>query len=140
MTQKTSNIIGLTLANMTIDSIQRIVNWKCTTITIIATTEVKTTAMNVEEAYEKQNWLFVFKATIATHLPVDVAVDKTTILQRQDMQLNKLMKLKHVYCSLEKCIMKLKNQSDVCQALGCTINDKTKCSYFMENLNSKIFK
>jgi hypothetical protein len=96
--------------------------------------------MDLEEAYVKQDWLFVFEAAIATHLQVDVAVDETTILQRQDMQLEKLKKMKHENGSLEKWIMKFEDQIDVCQALGCTINDRTKRLYFMENLNQKIFE
>jgi hypothetical protein len=96
--------------------------------------------MNLEEAYEKQYWLFIFEAAIATYLQVDVAVDETTVLQRQDMQLKKLKKLKHECGSLEKWIVKFKDQLNVCQALGCTNTDKTKGLYFMENLNNKIFE
>jgi hypothetical protein len=123
---------------MMIDLRQRVVNWKRTPVVNVL--EQNITAMNLEEVHVKQDWLFVFEAAIATHLQVDVAVDETTILQRQDMQLEKLKKIKHENGSLKKWIMKFEDQIDVCQALGCTINDKTKWLYFMENLNQKIFE
>ena len=133
-----NNIIGSALSDMTIDSRQRVVNWKRTGVNVQEQSSI--TAMNLEEAYMKQDWLFVFEAAIATHLQVDVAVDETTVLQRQEMQLEKFKKTKHENGSLEKWIMKYEDQIDVCKALGCTIDDRTKRLYFMENLHQKIFE
>jgi hypothetical protein len=49
----------------------------------------------MEQANEIQDWLLVFEIAMVTHLHVDQAVDETAMLQRQEMQLEKLKKLKH---------------------------------------------
>ena len=94
----------------------------------------------MEQAYELQDWLLVFEIAMVTHLHVDQAVDETAMLQRQEMQLEKLKKLKHESGSLEKWLMKFEDQLEVCDALGCKVTDHTKRLYLMENLNTKIFE
>jgi hypothetical protein len=74
---------------------------------------------------------------MVTHLHVDQAVDDTTMLQRQEIQLEKLKKLKHESGSLEKWLLKFEDQLEVCDALGCKVTDHTKRLYIMENLNSR---
>lgn len=72
----------------------------------------------MEQAYELQDWLLVFEIAMVTHLHVDQAVDETAMLQRQEMQLEKLKKLKHESGSLEKWLMKFKDLLEICDALG----------------------
>jgi hypothetical protein len=84
-----STIIGRALADMSIYSRQRIITWK--RVHPIGPTDPskRLIADSMEEAYDKQDWLFAFEAAMAAHLQVDVAVDKTAILQRQERQLDK---------------------------------------------------
>ena len=85
-----SRRIGRALSDMSLDSRQRIITWK-RVHQIDPTDPLKgLIADNMEEAYDKQDWLFVFKAAMATHLQVDAAVDETAVLQRQERRLDKL--------------------------------------------------
>ena len=140
--QKTmiSTIIGRALADMSIDLRQRIITWKRVHQTDPTDPLKGLIADNMEEAYDKQDWLFVFEAAMATHLQVDAAVDETAVLQRQERQLDKLKTTKHEFGLLEKWIMKFEDQLDICDALQCNVLDSTKRLYFMENLNLKIFE
>jgi len=134
-----STIIGKVLADMTEDSRQRILQWKRTEKKDPNDPQSPLTADCMEQAYELQDWLLVFEIAMVTHLHVDQAVDDTAMLQRQEMQLEKLKKLKHESGSLEKWLLKFEDQLEVCDALGCKVTDHTKRLYLMENLNSKIF-
>jgi hypothetical protein len=96
-------------------------------------------ADDMEEAFDKQDWIFVFKVAIATHLQLDAAVDETAVLQRQEKQLERLKAIKHDFRLLEKWIIRFEGQLDICDALQCNITDSMKRLYFMENLNPKIF-
>ena len=135
-----STIIGSTLADMSIDSRQKVIAWKRANPTDPADPQKGLIADDMEEAYEKQDWLFVFEAAMATHLQVDAAVDDTAVLQRQEKQLEKLKATKHEYGSLERWILRFEDQLDICDALQCNVTDNTKRLYFMENLNPKIFE
>jgi hypothetical protein len=135
-----NTIIGTTLADMSVDSRQRVLKWKRAIPTDPADPFAKLTADNMEEAYEKQDWLFVFEAAMATHLQVDAAVDATAELQRQEKQMEKLKNTKHEFGSLEKWIMRYEDQLDICDALQCNVSDMMKRLYFMENLNPKNFE
>jgi hypothetical protein len=63
----------------------------------------------MEQAYELQDWLLVFAIAMVTHLYVDQAVEDTAMLQRKDIQLEKLKKLKHESGSLEKWLLKFED-------------------------------
>ena len=135
-----STIIGSALADMSIDSRQKVITWKRASPTDPADPQKGLIADDMEEAYEKQDWLFVFEAAMATHLQVDAGVDETAVLQRQEKQLEKLKTTKHEFGSLEKWILRFEDQLDICDALQCNVTDNTKRLYFMENLNPKIFE
>ena len=135
-----STIIGKVLADMTEDSRQRILQWKRTEKKDPNDPQTPLTADDMEQAYTLQDWLLVFEIAMVTHLHVDQAVDDTAMLQRQEMQLEKLKRLKHESGSLEKWLLKFEDQLEVCDALGCKVTDHTKRLYLMENLNSKIFE
>jgi hypothetical protein len=90
-----STIIGKVLADMTEDSRQRILQWKRTEKKDPNDPQPPLTADYMEQAYELQD------------LHVDQAVDETAMLQRQEMQLEKLKKLKHESGSLEKWLMEV---------------------------------
>ena len=94
----------------------------------------------MEAAYGLQDWLFMFEAAMVTHLQVDVAVDETSVLQRQEKQLEKLKATKHDFGSLEKWIIRFEDQLDICDALQCNVTDSKKRLHFMENLNPKNFE
>jgi hypothetical protein len=49
---------------------------------------------------------------------VDQALDDTVMLQRQNVQLEKLMNLKHESGSLENNLLKFEDQLEVCDALN----------------------
>jgi hypothetical protein len=85
-----STIIGKVLADMTEDSRQRILQWKRTEIKDPNDPQCPLTADYMEQVYELQDWILVFDIAMVTHLHVDQAVDETTMLQRQEMQLEKL--------------------------------------------------
>lgn len=72
-----STIFGTVLTDMSIDSRQHVISWKRATPTDPLTNpKAALTADDIEEAYNKQDWLFVFEATMATHLQVDAVVMK----------------------------------------------------------------
>ena len=54
--------------------------------------------------------------------------------------MEKLKDTKHEFGSLQKWIVRYKDQLDICDAPQCNVSDKTKCLYFMENLSPKIFE
>jgi hypothetical protein len=116
----------MTLADMSVDSRQRVLKWKRAIPTDPTDPLAHLIADNMEDAYEKQDWLFVFEAAMATHLQVDAAVDDTAELQQQEKQMVKIKSTKHEYGSLEKWIMRFKDQLDICDVLQCNVSDKTK--------------
>jgi 2,3-bisphosphoglycerate-independent phosphoglycerate mutase len=63
-------------------------------------------ADNIEEAYEKYDWLFVFEAAMVTHMHADCNVDKTTILERQEKTINELKNMKHEQGSIQVWLQK----------------------------------
>jgi hypothetical protein len=76
-----NTIIGMRLADMSVDSHQRVLKWKRAIPTDPTDPLAHLIADNLEDAYEKQDWLFVFEAAMATHLQVDAAVYDTAELQ-----------------------------------------------------------
>jgi hypothetical protein len=116
-----STIMGSALADMSIDSRQRVLSWKYVIPTDPSDPQAGLVANNIEQAYEKQDWLFVFEAAMVAHLQVDVAIDETAVLQRQEKQLEKLKTMKHEFGMLEKWIMQFEDQLDVCDALQCKV-------------------
>ena len=76
-------------------------------------------ASNLEEAYKMQDWLFIFEAATMTHLQEVGNVDDCTLLRRQEL---------------------LEDQIRVCEAIKCVLTDVNFKTYFMENLNAKIFE
>ena len=69
---------------MSIDLRQRTITWKRVHQTDPTDPLKALIADNMEEAYDMQDWLFVFEAAMATHLQVDAVVDKTAVLQGQE--------------------------------------------------------
>jgi outer membrane receptor for ferrienterochelin and colicin len=113
-----STTFGKAFADMTKESRQRMLQWKRTEEKDHNDPQSQLTAGYMEQAYELQDWLLVFEIAMVTHLHVDQAVDETAMLQRQEMQLEKLKKLRHESGSLEKWLMKFKDLLEICDALG----------------------
>jgi DNA-binding Xre family transcriptional regulator len=89
---------------------------------------------------DTETGLLVFE-NFMTHLHVDHAMDDTVMLQRRDVQLEKIMNLKHESGSLgETKLWKFEDLLEVCDALGCNVTDHTKRLYFMEKFNTEIFQ
>ena len=124
---------------MSLDSQQRVKTW-IRKDTSGANYDASIMASNLEEAYKMQDWLFIFEAATMTHLQVVGNVDDCTLLRRQELQIDILKKLKHEVRSLETWMRKFEDQIRVCEAIKCALTDVHFKTYFMENLNAKIFE
>ncbi len=134
-----STLMGAAIKDMTLDSQQRVKTW----IRKDASSpdyDANTMATNLDNAYQMLYLLFIFEAAMATHVKVVSYVDECTLLQRQVLQIVILKNLKHESGSLEAWMRKLKDQIRVCGAVKCTLTDVHYKTYFMENLNTKIFE
>lgn len=78
---------GQGVGRHTVESRRMVQNWKRTEPKDPANPLSTLVADNIEEAYQKYDWVFVFEAAMVTHLHADSSVDGTAILERQ--QLNK---------------------------------------------------
>jgi hypothetical protein len=66
-------------------------------------------------------------------------IDDCTLLHRQELQIKILKKLRHNARSLETWMRKFEDQIRVCEAMKCALTDVHYKTYFMENINLKIF-
>jgi hypothetical protein len=135
-----TGLMGKVLADMTVESRRMVQNWKRTEPK--DPTDPLTTLMadNIEEAYQKYDWLFVFEAAMVTHLHADSSVDGTAILEWQELAQDKLKALKHEGGSLQAWLQRFDDAVEECETMGATITDETKRIYLMRNLNEKIFE
>ena len=96
-----TSLMGKILGDMTAESRRMIMKWQRVETKDPDDPESILKADNIEEAYWKYDWLFVFEAAMVTHLHADCSVDATAVLERQEMALNKLKNLKHESGSLQ---------------------------------------
>jgi hypothetical protein len=135
-----TGLMGKVLADMTVESRRMIQNWKRTELKDPSDPQSALMADNIEEAYQKYDWLFVFEAAMVTHLHADSSVDCTAILERQELAQEKLKALKHEGGSLQAWLQRFDDAVEECETMGATITDETKRIYLMRNLNEKIFE
>jgi hypothetical protein len=134
-----STLMGAVLEDMSLDSQQRVKTWIRKDLNN-PNFDPSMMANNLEDAYKMQDWMFIFEAAMATHLQVIGDVDDCTLLRRQELQIEILKKLKHESGSLETWMRKFEDQIRVCEAVKCTLTDVHYKTYFMENLNARIFE
>ena len=135
-----TGLMGKVLADMTVESRRMIQNWKRTEPKDPADPLSALMADNIEEAYQKYDWLFVFEAAMVTHLHADSSIDGTAILERQELAQEKLKSLKHEGGSIQAWLQRFDDAVEECETMGATITDETKRIYLMRNLNEKIFE
>ncbi len=93
--------MGQIMGDMTPESRRMVMKWTHSEIKDPADPESALKADNINEAYEKYDWLFVFEAAMVTHLHADCTVDDTTILERQEKAITKLKDMKHEQGSIQ---------------------------------------
>ncbi len=100
---------GRVLADMSTNYWNRVINWRRSSSTDPTDPQLRLIADNTEEADKKEDFFFVFKVAMVTHLQVDSVVNDTTILQWQAVKLEKLEMLKHEFWLLEEWLLKFKD-------------------------------
>jgi hypothetical protein len=134
-----STLMGAILEDMSLDSQQRVKTWIRKDFTTPGY-DRNLMATNLEQAYEIQDWMFIFEAATATHLQVIGDVDDCTLPRRQELLIEIVKKLRHDAGTLETWMRKFEDQIRVCEAIRCALTDVHYKTYFMENLNPKIFE
>jgi hypothetical protein len=135
-----TGLMGKVLGDMTAESRRMVMKWQRTDTKDPYDPESALKANNINEAYQKYDWLFVFEAAMVTHLHADCTVDTTAVLERQEMALNKLKSLKHESGSLQSWLQRFDDGIEECETTGTTLTDETQRIYMMKNLNEKIFE
>jgi 8-oxo-dGTP pyrophosphatase MutT (NUDIX family) len=79
-----TKLMGQVMGDMTAEPRRMAMKWNRTETKDPNDPESASMADNMEDEYEKYDWLFVFEAAMVTHLHVDCTVDATTILERQE--------------------------------------------------------
>ncbi len=90
-----TKLMGQVMADMTSESRRMVMKWVRNETKDLTDPESILKANNIDEAYEKYDWLFIFEA--ATHLHADCTVDDTTILECQEKAISKLKNMKHAW-------------------------------------------
>jgi len=141
-TQKNTitKLMGQVMADMTPESRRMVMKWTCSKIKDPTDPESVLKADNIEEAYAKYDWLYVFKAAMVTHLHADCTVDDTTILEHQEKAIAKLKNLKHEQGSIQVWLQKFDDAIKECETMGANVTDEMKRIYLMKNVNEKIFE
>ena len=85
-----TGLMGKVLSDMTAESRRMVQNWKRTEKKDPTDPRSVLIADNIDEAYKKYDWLFVFEAAMVTHLHADSSVDGTAALERQELAQEKL--------------------------------------------------
>ena len=105
----------------------------------IAEVEEVDDTMNVKEAQENGDWLFIFKAARETHLYQGVVDDPVLVYERQEQEKEYLSKMKHVAGDFNRWITRFEDHVETCETVGVAMSDEAKIHYFMNNLNDTIF-
>jgi hypothetical protein len=135
-----TKLMGQVIADMTSESRHMVMKWVRNEKEDENDPESALKADNIEEAYEKYDWLFVFEAAMVTHMHADWNVDETTILERQKKTINKLKNMKHEQGSIQVWLQKFDDTIEECEMMGATVTDEMKRIYLMKNINEKIFE
>jgi hypothetical protein len=135
-----TKLMGQVMADMTSESRCMVMKWVRNENKDENDPESALKADNIEEAYEKYDWLFVFEAALVTHMHADCNVDETTILERQEKTIKKLKNLKHEQGSIQVWLQKFDDAIKECETMGATVTDEMKRIYLMKNINEKIFE
>jgi hypothetical protein len=135
-----TKLMGQVMADMTSESRCMVMKWVRNEKKDENDPESALKADNIEEAYEKYDWLFAFEAAMVTHMHADCNVDKTTILECQEKTINKLKNMKHEQGSIQVWLQKFDDAIEECEMMGATVTDEMKRIYLMKNINEKIFE
>jgi hypothetical protein len=135
-----TKMMGQVMADMTTESRRMVMKWVRSEAKDPSEPKSALKADNIEEAYEKYDWLFIFKAAMVTHMHAACTVDETTILERQEKAITKLKNMKHEQGSIQVWLQKFDDAIEECETMGATVTDKMKRIYLMNNVNEKIFE
>jgi hypothetical protein len=116
-----TKLMGQVMGNMTVESRRMIMKWKQTEPKDPNDPMSAFMADTNEEAYQIYDWLFVFEATMVTHLHADCTVDVTAILERQEKAIQKLKTMKHEMGSLQAWLQRFDDAIEGCETLGATL-------------------
>jgi hypothetical protein len=127
-----TGLMGKVLADMTVELRRMIQNWKQTEPKDPADPQSDLMADNMDDAYQKYDWLFVFEAAMVTHLHADSLVDGTAILEHQELAQEKLKSMKHKQGSLQAWLQRFDDEVEECETMGATITDETNAFILCE--------
>ena len=85
-----TKLMGQVLAEMSIESRGMVRKWVRSKTKDLVDLESMLKKDTIEEAYEKYEWHFIFKAAMVTHMNADCTVDETTILECQEKTITEL--------------------------------------------------
>ena len=94
----------------------------------------------LEEARQREDWLFIFEAAGATHLDMGAEDNLVLRFEKKKKQVEDyLSKLKHVSGDFNRRITRFEDQVKVCETIGVVLTEEAKVFYFMKNFNDIIF-
>ena len=94
----------------------------------------------LEEARERDDWLFIFEAAKETHLMSGIVDDDPVLLyERQEQEKEHLTKMKHTHGDFNAWINRFEDQITICEQYGVELSEEAKILNFMNNLNDTIF-
>ncbi len=131
--------MGQVMADMTSESRHMVMKWVHNEMKDLTDPESILKADNIDEAYEKYDWLFIFEAAIVTNEHADCTVDDTSILEHQEKAISKLKNMKHEQGSIQVWLQKFDDAIEECETMGATVTNKMKQIYLMRNVNEKTF-
>jgi hypothetical protein len=135
-----TKLMGQVMADMTPESRCMVMKWMHSEIKDPTDPESALKADNIEEAYAKYEWLYVFEVAMVTHLHADCTVNDTTILERQEKAIANLKNLKHEQGSIQMWLQKFDDAIKECETMGANVTNEMKRIYSMKNVNEKIFE
>jgi hypothetical protein len=132
--------MGQVMADMTPESRRMVMKWVRNEDKDMSDPESVLKADTIEEAYQKNDWLFIFEAAMVMHMHAGCTVDETTILEWQEKSITKLKNMKHEQGSIQVWLQQFNDGIKECETMGATISNELKCIYLMQNINKKIFE
>ena len=83
----------------------------------IGDAEEEENTMNLEEARENGDWLFISLAARATDLFQGIADDTVLIYERQEQEKEYLSKMKHISGDFNRWITRFQDQIETCETV-----------------------
>ena len=129
-----SKIMGEVLEDMTKSSRERIEKYRREPMD-----EEDEDATTLDEARERGDWLFIFRAARETHMYQGVGDDRILMYEKKEQEKDYLSKMRHESGDFNRWITKFDDQIETCETIGVELTEEAKILYFMTNLNDSIF-